>query len=531
MERPFEQVILDSMNFSVLVCNKSGSIIYQNAPARELTSFIEPDAAFIQQLFPELNVQPIQLPLIVYRGLKVYQLNRLNTFSFLDASYNLFSVKDITEAEHKELLYTAFSDQFPLGLFQLSVNKNLDVLYGNEAFFRINGIKRNKPKDTFKAVDFIYSEDYEYVFDMLTHAREKNQKSLHLELRIQRKDGSICWISLHGIFLYIDKLILCGYIIDITARKKAENRVRIELLYRASLTADSLLSFEFNLNQDKVTQEFPGLYTRKLLPSGSMVDYSYSSILQLWSQRYIYPEDQQAFLDFFSICSLRKKFQEGLTELSLDYRCWNYKHQLIWVKGSTCLIQLWEHGSICGFVYVKDIDAQKKRELKLQHRAQVDSLTKIYNRATGQEKIEYYLKRNPDTLNAFMILDLDDFKHINDTFGHQVGDIVLQRVGENLSNLFRKTDVVCRLGGDEFCILIKNIHSPHILTFSKAPLVCQALSIPYPNETSTLHTTGSVGIVIFRCHDTSFATIYHKADQALYRAKTLGKNQFYITEL
>ena len=97
---------------------------------------------------------------------------------------------------------------------------------------------------------------------------------------------------------------------------------------------------------------------------------------------------------------------------------------------------------------------------ELVHTAQIDGLTAVYNKEHTQPAIDEFLRTSrPDALHAFLILDIDKFKSVNDTYGHAVGDKVLHRVGEFLKNQFRDDDIIGRVGGDEFVILMKQVSS------------------------------------------------------------------------
>ncbi|MDD4849750.1 MAG: GGDEF domain-containing protein [Gemmiger sp.] len=151
-----------------------------------------------------------------------------------------------------------------------------------------------------------------------------------------------------------------------------------------------------------------------------------------------------------------------------------------------------------------------------------DSLTNLMTRGAAESQIRALLAMG-DAPGTMMILDIDNFKSMNDTYGHSYGDAVLECIAQLLQRQFRTTDYVCRLGGDEFMVFVRgNAEPEHALR--KARNLLQALAdTPTPGG-KNLHPTISVGIALFPQHGTAFEELYRRADNALYKAKHSGKN-------
>lgn len=159
---------------------------------------------------------------------------------------------------------------------------------------------------------------------------------------------------------------------------------------------------------------------------------------------------------------------------------------------------------------------------RLLHAAQIDSLTDIYNKQTTQQLIDSKLK--DDKPHCFLILDIDSFKQINDQFGHAIGDIVLQKLGELFKNHFRQEDIVGRIGGDEFIVLLQNENLAKDRIESLISKV-EHLDIPQLNH----HPLSiSVGVAFSPKDGNSFLELYRNADNALYNTKRNGKNGYNI---
>lgn len=164
---------------------------------------------------------------------------------------------------------------------------------------------------------------------------------------------------------------------------------------------------------------------------------------------------------------------------------------------------------------------------QLNEKANVDYLTGLYNRRKGTEMINHLLQNGSECHNhAFVIFDLDNFKRLNDTLGHQMGDQALQDVAEILKKHFRNYDIICRLAGDEFVVFLKNI--PHsVLSYNLSSLL-KKLELAYSNGVEKVVISASAGVALSSLHGTTFEELYEKADTVLYSVKHSGKNSFAI---
>jgi diguanylate cyclase (GGDEF)-like protein/PAS domain S-box-containing protein len=181
-----------------------------------------------------------------------------------------------------------------------------------------------------------------------------------------------------------------------------------------------------------------------------------------------------------------------------------------------------------------DITERKEAEARMQHIAQHDSLTGLPNRLSLLMRLAQLLPeaRRHEWKVGIMFIDLDRFKIINDTLGHQVGDELLREVACRLSNVVRETDFVARLGGDEFVVILPGINNPADAALVASKII-NALSTPIEAEGHELHTSPSIGISLFPDDGPDGDSILRNADTAMYHAKAAGRNnyQFFAADM
>ena len=174
---------------------------------------------------------------------------------------------------------------------------------------------------------------------------------------------------------------------------------------------------------------------------------------------------------------------------------------------------------------VQNIEERKKSENKLKLEAERDPLTQLYNKMTTRSLIEECFEKNSAAQHALIIIDIDNFKTINDTRGHTVGDQILLAFANELSRNFRESDILGRAGGDEFVVLIKNIQSIALVCDKLQQLTSAfkkyGIDNGFPGRLST-----SIGVAIFGKDGSSYDELFKRADAALYEAKRNGKDQY-----
>lgn len=166
------------------------------------------------------------------------------------------------------------------------------------------------------------------------------------------------------------------------------------------------------------------------------------------------------------------------------------------------------------------------RQKELVQAAQIDELTGVLNKKSTGVAIDLWLQEEHAKAQAFLMLDVDKFKEINDQYGHAAGDAALRLVGQTLKSFFREGDVIGRIGGDEFVVLMKQVNSMRDAEL-KAEALCVMFQSLHPDGCpEEVHLSCSIGLAEVPEHGTSYMELYRKADQALYESKRGGRNRW-----
>ncbi len=178
----------------------------------------------------------------------------------------------------------------------------------------------------------------------------------------------------------------------------------------------------------------------------------------------------------------------------------------------------------------KIVDVHDRRELELQ--AKMDLLTNCYNKVSAEITITKTIREQSDRQHALFIIDIDNFKAINDNLGHHFGDLVLSDIANKLKEHFRSRDIIGRVGGDEFIVFAENITDIKVIE-EKAKKIAEAFNNTYSGEDEEYKVSGSIGVARYPDDGSSYEDLYKSADKALYQSKMRGKDcyTFYSKDL
>ena len=412
--------------------------------------------------------------------------------------------------------FRAIIERMPVSMALLDMQKR-SVEFVNKAYTDLTGYQAEDLQNSDKWWDLVYPDpQYRKEIqrewnDRLHQARQTQSAMAPLESWTTCKNGSRKYIS-WGSVQAGDKFAIYG--IDLTERKHDEDLLRItSSVYQAIGEAVFIMDGKNNIVVvNDVFQEITG-YTEaeivgKELPSILVKAHgarSYSDLIpsldsvghwegQVWMKR----KADTEYLGFLSIFT------------ALD-----------------------DTGSVRQRVgMVSPVSDQKRTREIINRQANYDALTGLPNRRLFLDRVDESIKRADRAKNTFALLfvDLDHFKDINDTSGHDVGDEILRRVSDRFKEEVRESDTVARIGGDEFTIILNDLDSPQ--NIDKVLLaITDRLAEPIEIEGQVFHISASLGIAFYPQDANSTKGLLMKADQAMYAVKNQGRNGFhYFTQ-
>ncbi len=278
---------------------------------------------------------------------------------------------------------------------------------------------------------------------------------------------------------------------------------------------------EADLTNNKMVSGKMQILTEQVPLSGM----SYEECVKMVCEKIVVPEDQQIFLQTLDRHKLIDRMMMDRKESIFEYREQATDGaEPVWRRTMLSIYYSPTNGTIRLIAFIKDISEEKRVVQVLQEKAQKDSMTGLYNKKASQELVDQYLSQKGAAGVMFMV-DIDNFKSINDSFGHTVGDLCIQKTAENLRRIFRPTDIIGRVGGDEFVIFMKGILD-HDLIIKRARDVCDVFAQVEKQFDREFRFTTSIGIVVAQDGRQQYAELFRKADIALYDSKLQGKNTY-----
>ena len=243
-----------------------------------------------------------------------------------------------------------------------------------------------------------------------------------------------------------------------------------------------------------------------------------------WAQSLIHPEDQAKVGE-----AMARVLEKDAQGASIEFRMYAGDGALRWVENRYVPVRDKDGRLIEVEGIVIDITERKAAEEKMILLARMDGLTSLANRSTFTERLRHAFAAAQRGAVGFAILylDLDKFKPVNDTFGHPVGDLLLQEVAQRLRTCTRESDLVARLGGDEFAILQTQM-SEAANAGMMASKIQAALALPYLVGGNEINISVSIGISAYTTGTASADAMLAQADLALYRSKEEGRNQYHF---
>jgi diguanylate cyclase (GGDEF)-like protein/PAS domain S-box-containing protein len=322
-------------------------------------------------------------------------------------------------------------------------------------------------------------------------------------------------------FIYILMIIMTVAIYFVYMRnqsyKRLERKMHIESIndesYRMIMEQTDEIIFEYD-TQDKTyfhTSNFCKNFGYEPTKTGFLGSLEYD---------YVHPEDVIRFAELFEKMKKDRKLAEA------EVRIINSEGEYLWTR--IFMLGVFDQEDRLARVIGKIVNIdEKKKELEyLTEKAVMDSATGVYNKQTTEEMIKTFLYgEGKHGKHAMLMIDIDDFKGINDDHGHRVGDAVISALGIKLNQIFRTSDIKGRIGGDEFMILMKDIEGMDLIV-NKANEICQMFKNYEIEKNKWIDFSSSIGIAIYGLDGSTYEELYEAADRALYNCKNCKKGTY-----
>lgn len=292
-------------------------------------------------------------------------------------------------------------------------------------------------------------------------------------------------------------------------RELAEERIRRKITEDNSDCA--LWEYEIATKRYVLSRKLGGKWS-----TTNMVIENYQEQMHKWG--FVHPDDWSVFDAF---C---EAMDRGDEHISYEVRQVSDESVFVWFRYVGIPVYDKDHKPYKIMGKTLDITGEKKNQELLEQKAERDSLTDLYNKAKMHKLVEKHIQQADDTEGAFLIIDIDDFKTINDTCGHLYGDEVLIKIANTILISAGMEDYAGRIGGDEFCVFCrgKNVGQHAVETAERISRMADQIQL------SGRRVTLSMGISRYPEDASSYEELYQKADQALYRVKRSGKNAFSV---
>lgn len=335
--------------------------------------------------------------------------------------------------------------------------------------------------------------------------------------RIQDKQGKIKWIyDRREVVVNEGVTYIYLSLLDITSMMELQEEIRLgEQRLRTIMDTTNLMYFDYDINQDKV-------FMSRGFVDFTGYDKTSLQFRKLFMQRVIHQDTYM--LDVSMLLEYADQNLENFTtEEYVDLA--NGEKRWVRIKGKIFLDNEGNIREIMAVVF--DIHEMKKRQKELEEKTRRDPLTQLYNKVSTETFIKEKLKDNKNYLQqAMFVVDVDDFKSVNDNYGHLAGDKALSELAFKLLCTFRREDIVGRIGGDEFVVFMCDIDRAHesIIEERAKQLIAEIESLSKREDGANI--SCSVGIAKYPQDGTTYEELFAKADEALYDIKKNGKSDY-----
>ena len=386
-------------------------------------------------------------------------------------------------------------------------------LYFNKKYYEMVGYTEEQYEQYADSVtSSLYGDSAEMIFEKAGRS-VKTGETFYAECKGRRFDGSDVWVLVKAKlvdFIESEHPVFLAIVQDITDRKQAEyeNAVNLER-YRILEATSNAVTFEYDIPDDIMTFSYSG--GRADSANRSISNYAEVSK----RTKIVYPDDAAKFY-----AALKKAGKKPVSCMTLDYRSTIIdQNSYRWVR--TCYSSVADaSGKVIKVLgRTQDIDDEKREQQRMTQLVEIDSTTGLLNKLATTNHIQRLISEKTSAKSFFIMIDIDDFKAFNDTYGHSFGDEVLRAVGKTLSTKFRN-NIIGRFGGDEFIVFARAVSESVVVDkFEDFLKIVGATEI----GGKQYEIKCSIGIAWSDRSDIDYSRYFDEADEQLYKAKKAGK--------
>ncbi len=409
-------------------------------------------------------------------------------------------------------------ESVPSGMFRCSCDSSMRVSFANEYFYALINMSEKEFNDGYdKNFSRLVDGGADDIVDKV------NLGGVITVEKLIKNDDKDKWICISGRAVknkVTGEVELFCTMSDTTIQHRIYDELHMQE-ERCALMLEQVKDIIFEWNYDSNEMFYSKYFDEK---------FGYTPVVSDFPDGFIhlgivYREDRQVFLNLFKTINMGSSYSED--EIRIRKNDGGY----LWCR--MCIMAVRDERNVLHRIIgmISDIDSEKREKDEIKESARRDPLTMLYNKGATADLIEESLNNTNCGQCALLMVDIDNFKEVNDKLGHNVGDEVLKELAIRIQSLFRDGDIIGRVGGDEFVVFMRNITSQQIADY-KAKCIVQALDYKVSHEATgeSVNVTGSVGISFAPKDGTSYVQLYAKADKALYYSKKNGKSQVSVYE-
>lgn len=424
----------------------------------------------------------------------------------------------LRQAQAEEL--AALTDNIPAGVLRYKEDETLTLSVASDGFCHFTGYARKEIAERFCGcfLPIVCPEDRMKVLGRFV-GKDPGDVS-ELTYRLAGRDGRVIWVldkarrqadGAGGRWIY-------SVLMDVTKTRRAQEQLAAsEERCRRILenVAVAVVDYDFRTKEVYFSPAFVEKFGDYNIRRGDLQE-------MIKNTAFFFPAVRGRALDWLSaLC--REKKASGTGDCRLRAAGGSY----IWCNVKASLFYDRQGRPTRLTAIFSDIDRRKKETFALREQAEHDLLTGLYNRVTTMRRIDGIIAQSgPGDRHTLFVIDIDNFKQINDCMGHLCGDRMIVRTAEEIRRLFRSDDVAGRIGGDEFVVFVRNADSA--LTVRKAEALRLAFERMRDSVSFGRVVSGSIGIALYPLDGRSYEALFRKADIALYAAKHCGKDAFRV---